>query len=141
MLNPSLKSRLMYEFRRFSRIKKFPLKIKNLPKVKKTLKTRFYNNNKKLKFIVITIAIPTINIIAIYSRVQLEANQEETDYLCPTYLFPSENLNHDLQWRADGGANGATAPGIHPGGIQEASFRKQMQVNDSKKEKTVVTGA
>ena len=26
------------------------------------------------------------------------------------------------QWRAEGGADGATAPGIHPGGIQGASF-------------------
>jgi len=31
-----------------------------------------------------------------------------------------------LQWRAEGGANDTTAPGIHPGGHPRASFRKQM---------------
>src|SRR6218665_84435 len=31
------------------------------------------------------------------------------------------------QWRAEGGANGATAPGIHLGGIQGTSFRTKCR--------------
>jgi len=30
-----------------------------------------------------------------------------------------------MQWRAEGDAEGATAPGIHPGGIQKRSFLKK----------------
>jgi len=46
-----------------------------------------------------------------------------------------------LQWRAEGGADGATAPGIHPGGHEGASFLKNILVNDQKRSKKVVTGA
>ena len=38
------------------------------------------------------------------------------------------------QWRAEGGAGGAMAPGIQPGGIQGGSFFK-VQVKGENKEK------
>jgi len=49
------------------------------------------------------------------------------------------------QWRAEGDADGATAPGIHPGGIQMIQgtiFVKiiKVHVNDKKEEKNVVSG-
>jgi len=43
--------------------------------------------------------------------------------------FPTSKMLNVKQWRAEGGADGATTPGIHPiGGIQRPSFRKKVQV-------------
>jgi len=47
---------------------------------------------------------------------------------CLAFIFPISfsPLRYSVvlygQWRAEGGADSATAPGIHPGGIQGASF-------------------
>src|SRR6218665_2532255 len=63
MLNPSPKSRFMEKFNRFSRIlaglvgyKISPLENKKRSKNKKSLKTRFYKNNKKVKNVSYTYA-------------------------------------------------------------------------------------
>jgi len=55
-----------------------------------------------------------------YSLVEL--GEGGKSLLCQRKRYYAELSLVCSQWRAEGGADGATAPGIHPGGIQGASF-------------------
>src|SRR6218665_623743 len=45
-----------------------------------------------------------------------------------------------MQWRAEGGADGSTAPGIHPGGIQGVIFCKKSREMAKNEEKMSLPG-
>jgi len=67
------------------------------------------NNNGRPSFL---ISQPTFHHISLFTYVGLAVTTSSVS---------------SFQWRAEGGADGATAPGIHPGGIQGASFCKKCR--------------